>query len=120
MKDGTKKILVNASGDDSDAPEEMKEFLGYIRGESEEGKLVKQIVDAVEEARQNHMWSMEFMSLNAHLMDAESRGIKKGRKQGLKQGLEQGEQKKAKHVYNKLLVRGISQSEALEISGYKP
>ncbi len=90
----------------------MKEFLGYIRGESEEGKLVKKIADAVEEARQNHMWSMEFMSLNAHLMDAESKGIRKGRKQG--------EQKNAKDVYNRLIGRGMSQSEALEISGYKP
>ena len=106
LKDGTKQILVNASGDDSEAPEEMKDFLGYIRGESEEGELVRKIVDAVEEARQNNKWSMEFMSLNAHLMDAGSKGvrkgIKKGRKQGRKQGLKQGEQKKAKGVYDKL------------------
>ena len=111
--DGTKKIYVNAGGDFSDAPVEMKDFLRYIREEVAMSDLTKQIDDAVNKARYNNLFKVEYMSWNAALMDER----REGREEGLQEGEDIGILKKSQQVYDNCIARGMSEEDALAISG---
>ena len=79
--------------------------------------LTKQIDDAVNKARYNNLFKVEYMSWNAALMDERREGREEGHEAGLKAGEDIGILKNAQQVYDNCIARGMSEEDALAISG---
>mgnify|MGYP002509677252 CR=1 FL=1 len=88
LGDGTKKIFLNASGEKQDVSPQLKAFLDYVAGRSSEDEFVKELEEAVKEAKKNREWRHEYMTLL--MRDQENREI--GREEGRAEGREEGRQ----------------------------
>jgi len=102
LKDEAIKVFINADGDLTGVPEDLADFLRYLKGEAQNGELVQMIEQEVKKARTHEGWEAEYMTL--YLRDQENqeigmeRGLKIGRAEGeaigeargIEQGLEQG------------------------------
>lgn len=86
LGDETYTILINASSESTDIPEEMKSFIRYIRTGRDDGSssLVGEIETNVKEARTRGKWKGEYMT--QQMRDLENR--KAGREEGIKVGAE--------------------------------
>ena len=82
LGDGTKKIFLNASGEKGDVSPQLKAFLDYVAGRSSEDEFVKELEEAVREAKRNREWRHEYMTLL--MRDQENREI--GREEGREEG----------------------------------
>lgn len=86
LNDEAIKVFINADGDLTGVPEDLADFLRYLKGEAQNGELVQMIEQEVKKARTHTGWEAEYMTL--YLRDQENQEI--GMEQGLKIGLEQG------------------------------
>ncbi len=81
LKDGAHKIIVNAKGDTIGYPTAFRCFCKYLITRQAEDELTMQIEKEVQEARENQMWKIEYMSINAHEADLRREGRKEERKE---------------------------------------
>ena len=127
LNDGAVKVFVNAKGACEDADEELKEFLNFLlnRGIPKEGSVASKIAKAVEEARAHKRWREEYKSM-INVLDFERRearreGLEEGRAEGRELGLEEGRTEgraeEATLVYRRCIERGMSEEDAVAISG---
>lgn len=87
LEDGTERIFLSTKGEADDVSENMKNFLSYLTGQEPDDDFTRRIERAVQNARTQCDWSVEYMTLYEKLeMEREA-----GRKEGLAEGLEKGE-----------------------------
>lgn len=65
-----------------DVSQELKAFLDYINGKKSNDPYVKELDEAVNEAKKNREWRHEYMTL----LMRDQENIEKGIQQGMKQG----------------------------------
>lgn len=82
LNDGAIKIFLNAEGKKEDVSPALKSFLDYVAGQPSEDGFVKELEEAVKEAKRNREWRREYMMLL--MRDQENREL--GREQGRKEG----------------------------------
>lgn len=63
MGDETTKIFLNANSDMDDVSKELKAFLDYVAGKTPDDIYVRELDDAVKEAKKNREWRHEYMTL---------------------------------------------------------
>ncbi len=98
LGDETQKIFLNAAGTLDDTSAELKAFLDYVAGREPADSFTRQIDQAVQYAKSNEQWRLEFMSLHlrdwANRMEARAEGhaegLAEGRAEGLAKGLAEG------------------------------
>ena len=112
MNDGTEKIFLCAGGDKDDCSDKMKDFLNYISGKNATDDFTERLETEVQKARQKEEWRSSYM----RWVDLQEEIREEGRQEGRQEGI----MEKAKEVFETLLSRGMSQSEAMQISGYRP
>ena len=80
LGDETYTILINASSESTDIPEEMKSFIRYIRTGRDDGSssLVGEIETNVKEARTRGKWKGEYMTQQMRDLENRKEGIKVG------------------------------------------
>lgn len=78
LKDGTTKIFLNAKGTEHDVSQELQAFLDYVAGKESEDTFIQKLKQAVEEAKKNRSWRLEFMTL----LMRDQENIEKGREEG--------------------------------------
>ncbi len=98
LKDGTRKIFLNAKGYQNAEEEDVREFLKYVNGEESDNIFVKKIENKVEQIKSNKEWRQEYMTML--MREAEIReqsreegrleGIQEGRLEGRLEGVEEG------------------------------
>ncbi|MEY8234133.1 Rpn family recombination-promoting nuclease/putative transposase [Lachnospiraceae bacterium 66-29] len=98
LKDGTRKIFLNAKGYQNAEEEDVREFLKYVNGEESDNIFVKKIESKVEQIKSNKEWRQEYMTML--MREAEIReqsreegrleGIQEGRLEGRLEGVEEG------------------------------
>lgn len=79
LEDGTAKILLNAAGQMDDVSQELKAFLDYINGKKSNDPYVKELEEAVSEAKKNREWRHEYMTLLMRDQENIEKGMKQGR-----------------------------------------
>lgn len=79
LKDGTAKIFLNAVGIMDDVSEELKAFLDYVAGKKSDDSFVRELEEAVKEARKNREWRHEYMTLLMRDKENVEKGIEQGR-----------------------------------------
>jgi len=90
LKDEAIKVFINADGDLTGVPEDLADFLRYLKGEAQNGELVQMIEQEVKKARTHEGWEAEYMTLYLRDQENQEIGMEQGLKIGLEQGLEQG------------------------------
>ena len=63
LGDGTEIIFLCTEGEKDDVTPEVRSFLGYVSRNTPEGSFTRRLEDAVDIARRNPIWRMEFMNL---------------------------------------------------------
>ena len=63
MGDEATKIFLNANSELDDVSKELRAFLDYVAGKSSEDTYVKELDNAVKEAKKNREWRHEYMTL---------------------------------------------------------
>ncbi len=63
MGDEATKIFLNANSELDDVSKELRAFLDYVAGKNSEDTYVKELDNAVKEAKKNREWRHEYMTL---------------------------------------------------------
>ena len=76
LGDGTELIFLCTEGEMDDVSHEMRSFLKYVSGNITEGDFANRLERAVDQARMNPRWRMEYMNLE-EMIQARNREMKK-------------------------------------------
>ena len=63
LNDGTVKIILNTKGTLDDVSPEMKRLLDYVDGKGVSDTFTRDLEEAVQSARQNEKWRLDYMTL---------------------------------------------------------
>ena len=106
LGDGTAKIFLNTKGLLDDVTPEMKKLLDYIDGGEPEDDFTRELDKAVQSARKNEKWRLDYMTLQMHYQEK------------FEQGLEQGDRKRAlSAAENMIKIGGLSLENIAFCSG---
>lgn len=111
LGDGTAKIFLNASGQMDDVSQELKAFLDYINGKKSNDPYVKELEEAVSEAKKNREWRHEYMTL----LMRDQENIEKGIQQGIQQGMKQGRSEERIRLLAEALKNGAKAEKLSEM-----
>ncbi|MCR4691565.1 MAG: hypothetical protein K5739_09500 [Lachnospiraceae bacterium] len=108
MGDETVKIFYNCTYTGNDLPEDLRDLYNYVENGEVGNELTRKLEEAVSKGRKNEIWRSQYMKEWVIIQDAKEEGREEGRNEN------------AYEVYNRCLARGMSDTEAREISGYLP
>ena len=121
LNDGTVKIILNTKGTLDDVSPEMKRLLDYVDGKGVSDTFTRDLEEAVQSARQNEKWRLDYMTLQQeyreHFQEGKAEGIKEGRKEGKREGVKEGKiVGKIETLYEELHMTVVEIAEKLAIS----
>ena len=112
LDDGAYKIFINTKGKSGNVSDDFVELMDYFNNpdtvSSSKNPLIKELDDAVIEARTNKKWRHDYMTMIYY-------GNEKYR-EGLEEGLERGELKRSLEIYEYLIQNGTDPEEAQKIT----
>ena len=111
LGDETAKIFLNVAGTMNDVSKELKAFLDYVAGKKSEDSYVKELEEALKEAKKNREWRHEYMTLLMRDQENIEKGMTQGRLEGRLEGKRIGE---AKSIIKLMKKQGMSFEEACE------
>lgn len=86
LKDGTRKIFLNAKGYQNAEEEDVREFLRYVNGEESDNIFVKKIENKVEQIKSNKEWRQEYMTMLMREAEIREQSREEGRLEGIQEG----------------------------------
>ena len=106
LGDGTAKIILNTKGTMDDVTPELKRLLDFIDGKEPEDDFTRELDAAVQSARRNEKWRLDYMTLQMHYQEKYEQGVE----QGIEQGIEQEKKQSALRMIeaNKLSLKEIA------------
>ena len=117
LNDGTVKIILNTKGTLDDVSPEMKRLLDYVDGKGVSDTFTRDLEEAVQSARQNEKWRLDYMTLQQEyrerFQEGKAEGIKEGKIEGLREGKIEG---KIETLYEELHMTVVEIAEKLAIS----
>ena len=121
LNDGTVKIILNTKGTLDDVSPEMKRLLDYVDGKGVSDTFTRNLEEAVQSARQNEKWRLDYMTLQQEyrerFQEGKAEGIKEGRKEGKREGVKEGKiVGKIETLYEELHMTVVEIAEKLAIS----
>ena len=90
LNDGTQKIILNTKGIFDDVRPELKRLLNFIDGRQPEDAFTHDLSEAVESAKRNEKWRLDYMTLQMAYDEKYREGLEAGIQRGVEQGIEQG------------------------------
>ena len=78
LNDGTVKIILNTKGTLDDVSPEMKRLLDYVDGKGVSDTFTRDLEEAVQSARQNEKWRLDYMTLQMNCQEKYEQGIEQG------------------------------------------
>jgi predicted transposase/invertase (TIGR01784 family) len=126
LNDEAQKIILNTKGIITDLSEELLEFLEYVEASTDDtvkhakGNLVKRIHKRVQEVKNDISVEVEFMILleryREKIEEGREQGRVEGEAKGINIGIEKGSTEKALRVAEKMLRRGDSLEDIVDIT----
>lgn len=122
LNDGTQKIILNTKGIFDDVRPELKRLLNFIDGRQPEDAFTQDLSEAVESAKRNEKWRLDYMTLqmayDEKYREGLEAGIQRGVEQGIEQGIEQGVAQGIENTARRMLASTkYSDAEISEITG---
>lgn len=105
LNDGTVKIILNTKGTLDDVSPEMKRLLDYVDGKGVSDTFTRDLEEAVQSARQNEKWRLDYMTLQQEYRERFREGKIEGKIEG-----------KVEILYEKLHMTVAEIAEKLVIS----
>ena len=109
LNDGTVKIILNTKGTLDDVSPEMKRLLDYVDGKGVSDTFTGDLEEAVQSARQNEKWRLDYMTLQQEYRERFREGKIEGRIEGKIEG-------KVEILYEELHMTVAEIAEKLVIS----
>ena len=81
LGDDTTKLILNTKGTMDDVTPEMKRLLDYIDGKEPEDDYTRELDEAVQAARKNEKWRLDYMTLQMHYQEKYEQGLEQGAEQ---------------------------------------
>ena len=85
LGDDTAKIILNTKGTMDDVTPELKRLLDFIDGKAPEDEFTRELDEAVQSARKNEKWRLDYMTLQMHYQEKYEQGVEQGIEQGNRQ-----------------------------------
>ena len=109
LNDGIVKIILNTKGTLDDVSPEMKRLLDYVDGKGVSDTFTRDLEEAVQSARQNEKWRLDYMTLQQEYRER----LQEGKAEGIKEGKIEG---KIETLYEELHMTVVEIAEKLAIS----
>lgn len=90
LNDGATKIFLNSKGMTGNLNDDIKNFLMYIGGQSPVGNFVNLVATEVDKVKRQDILRVEYMKINADIMDARREARIEGHAEGRIEGLVEG------------------------------
>jgi len=90
LRDGTKKVIINAQAFRKAEDTELKGFLEYVKTGTVNTEYTGRIETMIQTVKHNEQARQEYRFMSGFEMDAREEGIQQGIQQGLRQGIQQG------------------------------
>ena len=90
LRDGTKKVIINAQAFRKAENKELKGFLEYVKTGTVNTEYTGRIETMIQAVKHNEQARQEYRFMSGFEMDAREEGIQQGIQQGLRQGIQQG------------------------------
>ena len=103
LGDDTTKIILNTKGTMDDVTPEMKRLLDFIDGKEPEDDYTRELDEAVQAARRNEKWRLDYMTLQMHYQEK------------YEQGYDEGDRKRAISVAMRMLEANKLSSEEIAL-----
>ena len=116
LNDGAYKIVFNTQGTKGEVCKSSLAFLNLVEGISSDDPLVKKIEAAAEKIKADEMWREAYMQSLLRDQDKFDSGFDSGFCSGFDSGVEQGESRKEIQIAVKMIKRGDSTKEIIEIT----
>ncbi len=78
LGDDAIKIILNTKGTMDDVTPELKRLLDFIDGKAPEDEFTRELDEAVQSARKNEKWRLEYMTLQMHYQEKYEQGFDEG------------------------------------------
>ena len=75
LGDDTTKIILNTKGTMDDISPELKKLLDYIDGKIPADDYTRELDEAVQSARKNKKWRLDYMTLQMHYQEKFEQGV---------------------------------------------
>ena len=82
LNDGTVKIILNTKGTLDDVSPEMNRLLDYVDGKGVSDTFTRDLEEAVQSARQNEKWRLDYMTLQQEYRERFREGKIEGKIEG--------------------------------------
>ena len=119
LDDGSKTILINPFGEDSQCTPQMRSFLAYLRGETADSDISRQIEDALLQVKRHEKWRAGYMKYEADMMDQRREGrlegIEEGIAEGMARGREEGIAEGRSALCDRMILQGLSDAQIAQI-----
>jgi len=90
LRDGTKKVIINAQAFRKAENKELKGFLEYVKTGTVNTEYTGRIETMIQTVKKSEQARQEYRFMSGFEMDAREEGIQQGIEQGIQQGLRQG------------------------------
>ena len=87
LGDDTTKIILNTKGTMDDVTPELKRLLDFIDGKAPEDEFTRELDEAVQSARKNEKWRLDYMTLQMHYQEKYEQGVEQGIEQEKRQSV---------------------------------
>ena len=116
LGDKTHHVIFNASAYEKEANPGIKEFLSFVRNNTAESDLTREIASMVQAKKFEQTFINEYLAWNLHDKDVERRG----RKEGFKEGRKEGRKEQALETARILKRTGIDAALISQSTGLSP
>ena len=90
LRDGAKKVIINAQAFNKAEDKELKGFLEYVKTGTANTEYTERIETMIQAVKHNEQARQEYRFMSGFEMDAREEGRLEGRSEGLEQGIAQG------------------------------
>jgi predicted transposase/invertase (TIGR01784 family) len=129
LKDGTKKIFLNAAGNHAGISRDLANFLDYLSGRGVKDKYTSMLEQEVTRIKNSEEWRREYMTLEMKIDEereqAREEGERAGRKLGEELGRELGKelgiaQQRVSSIDNLIITLNLTVESACKAIGIQP
>ena len=121
LRDGTKKVIINAEAFSKSEDAELKGFLEYVKTGTVNTEYTGRIETMIQAVKQNEQARQEYRFMSGFEMDAREEDIQQGLRQGIQQGkslgLAEGSRQKALETARILKQLGDSVKKIMQATG---
>ncbi|ERF60776.1 hypothetical protein HMPREF0860_2202 [Treponema socranskii subsp. socranskii VPI DR56BR1116 = ATCC 35536] len=117
LRDGTKKVIINAQAFRKAEDKELKGFLEYVKTGTANTEYTGRIETMIQAVKNNEQARKEYRFMSGFEMDAREEGVQQGLRQGIQQGFADGSYQTKLETAKNLFDLGLSVENIAQATG---